>query len=267
MAFLFETKWKPLLLVLILCLILQVTSCAPDETHPATLRVYAAASLITVMPQLRDAFVKRHPQSKVELTFAASSVLAKQIARGAAADLFISANMQWVDYLEEKALVRPENRFEFIGNRLVLIVPKVSRLGLSGINDLSKPDVHRIALADWAHVPAGLYAKQALQKRGLWAQIAPKCIPALDVRAALTYVARGDVDCGIVYRTDARLSGKVTIVGELPDEIQPDIRYSIALLQGSSSPFSEDFLAFLRSKPASEILTRQGFLILKPWGD
>ena len=122
-------------------------------------------------------------------------------------------------------------------------------------------DILRIALADWSHVPAGIYAKTALEKAGIWERIKAKCIPALDVHAALAYVERGDADCGIVYRTDAAITKNVLTAISLPKEIQPNIQYSAAITQNSDHPLSAAFLAFLQSEEAKRIFRESGFII------
>ncbi|MCH8955088.1 molybdate ABC transporter substrate-binding protein [candidate division KSB1 bacterium] len=225
------------------------------------MRIFAAASLASVMPAVADAFQKESEKTKVEFNFAASSILAKQIEQGADADIYLSANLQWLQFLTEKKKIRKDSQFNFLGNELVLVTSKNSQRNLTGLEDLLSSDILRITLADWSHVPAGIYAKTALEKAGLWEKIKPKCIPALDVRAALAYVERGDVDYALVYRTDAAISRNVLISGSLPKEIQPDIQYSAAATPNSPHPLSAAFLLFLKSQTAKEIFRENGFII------
>jgi len=233
--------------------------CSSDD-HAQPLRVYAAASLTTLMPQLADAYKRQHERVSFQFNFAASSLLAKQIEHGVQADLFLSANPQWMDYLQQKQLLRPGTRINLLNNRLVLIA-LAENTTISSLTQLSEAAVSKIALADWSHVPAGIYAKAALQKAHLWEQVKQKCVPALDVRAALTYVARDEVDCGIVYRTDAALSEKVRIVAELPQELQPEINYPVAILRSSTHVQSATFLHFLTSDTAGQIMRDNGFTL------
>lgn len=233
---------------------------ASGENEP--LRTFAAASLSTVLPKVAEIFEKEMPDLKIEFSFAASSILAKQIEQGAPADIYFSANSEWVAYLEQKNLIKPNSRMDLLGNLLVLIVPEKEKIPNLTLQDLNSAKVTSIALGDWSHVPAGIYARQALEKLGLWQQIEPKCIPALDVRAALTYVARGEADCGIVYRTDAYISDKVVIAQELSEKIQPRIVYPVVILRDSRHPRSEPFCAFLQSPAAKRVFEQAGFLVL-----
>lgn len=240
---------------------LSLLACSNDDSADETesLHIFAAASLSTVMPQLAHRFETQNPGTKIDFNLAASSILAKQIENGADADIYFSANPDWVDYLERRDQIKPASRFDLLGNKLVVIARKKNEKKSVHLNDLEKPVVQRIALADWAHVPAGIYAKQALEKFGVWEKIRLKCIPALDVRAALSYVERGEVDCGIVYRTDAAISKKVVITDELPDRIQPNIRYVAAIAAGSKHPQNTKFLSFLKSQDAKLIFENCGF--------
>ena len=225
------------------------------------LRVFAAASLTSVMPEIADAFQKESEKTKVEFNFAASSILAKQIERGADADIYLSANLQWLQFLMEKNKLQKDSQVNFLGNELVWVTSKNSQRNLTGLEDLLSSDVVRIALADWSHVPAGIYAKTALEKAGIWEKMKSKCIPALDVRAALVYVERGDVDYGLVYRTDAAISKNVLISGSLPKEVQPNIQYSAAATQNSTHSLNDAFLSFLKSQTAKRIFKESGFII------
>ncbi|MFQ5752135.1 MAG: molybdate ABC transporter substrate-binding protein [bacterium] len=240
-------------------------ACAPENSSRQVenpLSIFAAASLTSVMPQLREAFQNKHRKVKIEFNFAASSILAKQIEHGAEADIFISANPQWTNFLVKKNQLQKNIRSEFLSNKLVLIIPQNTQIKITSLLNLTQPNIRRIALADWAHVPAGIYAKRALEKFGIWEKIKSRCLPALDVRAALTYVEHGDADCGIVYRTDAAISNNVKVVSELPMNIQPKIRYVIALTRHSMHPLAPSFLAFVQSPEAQKIFKKNGFDIL-----
>lgn len=254
-----------LIKILAISAILIGLACSSNDSSPNRLKplqILAAASLTSVLPQLTQAFQEKYPEVEIEFNFAASSILAKQIEQGAKADIYFSANTQWIDYLISKNQIRPDTRIDVVSNKLVLIVPKKSKIFINDLQDLSQPFVKRIALADWTHVPAGMYAKETLEKYGIWHKIVTKCIPALDVRAALSYVERGDVECGIVYRTDTFISKKVRIAGELPAEIEPKILYSAAITKSSTHPLAKALLSFLLSNAAKDVFKQNGFVIL-----
>ena len=242
----------------------QLTACSSENSVGESgrpLQIFATTSLISVMPAIADAFQKAFEGAKVEYNFAASSILAKQIEQGADADIYLSANLQWMQFLIEKNKIQSDSQVIFLGNELVLVTSKNSQRNLTGLEDLLSLDILRIALADWSHVPAGIYAKTALEKAGIWKKIKAKCIPALDVRAALAYVERGDVNYGLVYRTDAAISKNVLISGSLPKEIQPDIQYSAATTHTSTHTLGAAFLSFLKSEEAERIFRENGFII------
>ena len=237
------------------------SSCAnknpSGEAEP--LRVFAAASLASVMPEIVHAFQKYEPDILVEFNFAATSFLAKQIENGAAADVFLSAHPLWIDYLISKRAVTESTRRIFISNELVVITPE-GQVNIARLKDLLNPNIKRIAIADWTHVPAGMYAKAALEKATLWEPLAAKWVPALDVRAALSYVERKAVDCGIVYRSDAAISKKIAIALPIPKHLQPQISYSAAQTATSSNPQSTALLSFLISDEAIGIFEKHGFV-------
>ncbi len=234
------------------------TGCS-NHADVEPLRIYAASSLTTLIPQIADAYRINHPNVVFEFNFAASSILAKQIEHGVQADIFFSANQEWMDYLQKKKLLKPETRKGVFTNALVLIVPNPSSGNVTSVADLKSSVVAKIAIGDWSHVPAGMYAKAALDTLGLWGLVKQKCIPALDVRAALTYVERNEADCGIVYATDAQLSSKVKVAEILPKKSQPDIIYPVAIMQHSRTPQAADFIRFLQADPAKKIIAQNGF--------
>ena len=254
-----KTFRQGIFLFLVSCFVF--TGCS-NHADVAPLRIYAASSLTTLIPQIADAYRINHPNIVFEFNFAASSILAKQIEHGVQADIFFSANQEWMDYLQKKKLLKPETRKDIFTNALVLIVPNPSSGNVTSVADLKSSAVTKIALGDWSHVPAGMYAKAALDTLGLWDLVKQKCIPALDVRAALTYVERNEADCGIVYETDARLSSKVKVVERLPKKSQQDIVYPVAIMQHSRMPQAADFIRFLQSDPAKKIIAQNGFHIL-----
>jgi molybdate transport system substrate-binding protein len=201
----------------------------------------------------------------VTLSFGASSTLARQIEQGARADLFLSADSDWMDYLQKKSLIADVSRKNLLGNRLVLVAgpgakpaPKIApHFDLAGaLGD------RRLALADPASVPAGRYAKAALTALGVWDRIASKVVQAENVRVALEYVARGEAPYGIVYATDAKVAPAVRVVGTFPDSTHAPIVYPAALTR-TASPGAKAFLDFLGSAQARTVFEKAGFITLR----
>jgi molybdate transport system substrate-binding protein len=229
-----------------------------------TLTVFAAASLKNALDDVDTAFAKASG-IKVTASYAASSTLVKQIGEGAPADVFASADIDWMDYAQQKKLIKDGTRVNLLGNRLVLIAPKNSPLGDVAIG----PDFDLAALAgdgrivtgDVRAVPVGRYAKAALEKLGAWANAAPKMAMSENVRAALALVARGEAPLGIVYETDAKVEPGVKIIGTFPADSHPPIVYPFAATAGAK-PQAERYLAFLRSTAAKAIFERYGFTML-----
>ena len=200
-----------------------------------------------------DAAFTKKTGIKVVASYAASSALMKQIEQGAPADVFVSADLNWMDYGAQKKLIKDDTRVNLLGNRLVLIAPKDTKIGNVTIApgfDLAKLAGNgRIAAGDVRAVPAGLYAKAALEKLGVWAAVEPKLAMTENVRAALVLVARGEAPLGIVYETDAKVEPSVKIVGVFPEDSHPPIIYPVALTV-NAKPDAAQYLAFLRSQAA-----------------
>ncbi len=236
------------------------TAGARGAEAPGGVLVFAAASLANVLGELDAAFTAR-TGIHVTSSLAASSTLAKQIEAGAPADVYFSADLQWMDYLEQRGLLRAGSRHDLVGNSLVLIAPAGSSLRVSigpGF-DLSRLlGGGRLAVADPDSVPAGIYAREALTKLGVWNSVAPRLVRAENVRAALEYVARGDAPLGIVYRTDALVEKQVRIVGVFPEDSHPPIVYPVALTKRASAAAAR-YLAFIRSAEAQPIFRKWGF--------
>jgi molybdate transport system substrate-binding protein len=225
--------------------------------------VSAAASLNNVLTELGTNF-QAQTGIQVEFNFGASSTLARQIVAGAPADIFFSADETQMDHLANKGLIDPATRVSRLGNSLVVVVPGDSALQINSAADLTNAAVKQIALADPKAVPAGVYAKAWLEKFQLWPLVEPKVVPAENVRAALAAVASGNVDAGVVYKTDAAISKKVKVAYEVPVADGPDISYPMALIKASAQPdAAKKFLAYLSSDEAGQVFTRYGFL-LKP---
>lgn len=235
----------------------MVAGCAEPSAERVT--VLAAASLGPALEELCAAF-ERETGVAVRADLAASSSLARRVQAGAPADVFISANPRWMDALADDGLLVPGSRTDWVGNALVWIEPAATSAAEwpAGISPVERfPG--RFALADPAHVPAGLYARQALTAAGWWEEMEPRLIPAPDVRAALALVERGECAAGIVYRTDARSSDRVRVVREVPADLHARIVYPLARVAAGRSPYGEALAAYLTSPAAEAILRRHGF--------
>lgn len=223
--------------------------------------VYAAASLTNAMSDLEKIYEK---QNKVEVktSYAGSSTLAKQIEVGAPTDIFISADTQWMDYLQNKKLVAANDRLNLLGNRLVLITPKGRslKIKLDKTTDPNKAFTGKICTGDTKSVPVGKYAKQAFTNLGWWNRIEPKLVETEDVRAALNFVARGECQVGIVYATDAAISKDVTVVGVFPENTHSPIIYPVGMVKKNLN--STKFYQFLQSNQAKVVFKKYGFSVL-----
>ena len=201
--------------------VVSALECQKTETSGPT--VFAAASLKTALDKATAAFLASTGK-KVTVSYASSSALAKQIEQAAPADVFISADLEWMDYLAKKGLVKDDSRFNFLGNRLVLIAPSTSTASLKIAPNFALADAigdSKLAVADVKAVPAGKYAKSALEKLGVWTAIEGKLAQAENVRAALALVAREEAKLGIVYQTDAKAEAKVKILDTFPEDAHP----------------------------------------------
>ncbi len=229
-----------------------------------TVGVFAAASLKNVLDDLNAAFT-RNSGLKVAPSYAASSALARQIEQGAPADIFVSADIPWMDYVAQRKLIRDKSRFNLAANRLVLIAPKESKLADvkigPGFDIAALAGGGRIATGDVKAVPAGRYAKAALEKLGAWAGAEPRLAMAENVRAALALVSRGEAPLGIVYETDARIEPGVKVVGRFPENSHPPIVYPAALT-ANAGPAAERYHRFLQSGTAVVFFERHGFTYL-----
>lgn len=227
--------------------------------------VFAAASLRNALDEI-DAAYEAEKGSKVIVSYSASSALAMQIEAGAPADVFVSADVAWMDYLAAKNLIEPETRENLVGNDLVLIAPADSALTVKIAPDFPLSAMlggGRLAMANPDSVPAGKYGKTSLIALGVWDSVAGRIAPAADVRTALSFVARGEAPLGIVYRTDAAADPKVKILDVFPESSHPPIVYSIAVTAESARPDTAAYLAFLRSPAAAAAFKKQGFGIVK----
>ncbi len=250
-----------------LCLALGSAAGAPARAAEAppgtgTLVVFAAASLTEALDALDGAFTAQ-TRIPVKTSYAASSVLAKQIEAGAPADVFFSADHQWMDYLEQRQLLRAGTRRDVLGNALVLIAPADSTVQLKiapGFALAAALGDGRLASADPDSVPAGLYARAALVKLGVWDSVQSHLARAENVRAALAYVARGEAPLGIVYLTDAQAEKRIRIVDVFPEDTHPPILYPAAATARARAQ-AQKYLEFLSGPEAREIFRRYGFTL------
>lgn len=228
--------------------------------------VFAAASLQTALDAAAAAW-KAETGKSVTVSYAASSALARQIEQGAPADLFASADLDWMDHLDRKGLVRTGTRRNLLGNTLVLVEPAsapASSLTIApGFPLAAAIGGSRLATGNPQSVPVGRYAQAALTTLGVWAEVGPRVAGADNVRAALALVARGEARFGIVYATDARVEPKVRVVGTFPAASHPPIVYPFALTADAASPDAEAFLAWLSSPQAVDLFTSQGFSVVR----
>lgn len=224
--------------------------------------VFAAASLTNALTEI-SAQYEKEKATIVAHSFAASSTLAKQIENGAPADVFISADSKWMNYLQDKKLIDAASRKDLLGNKLVLVAPKGRsfKVQFDKTFDFSKAFDGRLCTGDIEAVPAGIYAKESLIKLNWWDAVKTRIVGAQDVRGALAFVERGECAAGIVYETDAKISNKVEIVGVFPEETHSPIVYPIALIANAKNK-GTDYLAYLQSAEALDIFRKFGFSVL-----
>jgi molybdate transport system substrate-binding protein len=234
-------------------------AAAPAGAAGDEVVVFAAASLADALEEIGKAF-KAQTGHHVALSFGGSNDLARQIRAGAPAEVFVSASVERMDEAERAGLVRAGDRFDLLSNRLVVVVPAAAATAAMSAEDLL--GVRRLALGDPEAVPAGIYARQWLEKRGLWERVRGRVVPTLDVRAALAAVESGNAAAGIVYRTDAAISKRVRVVLEVPAAEAPRIVYPAALLTTSRGPAARAFFEHLRSPGARAVFERLGFGVL-----
>lgn len=245
--------------ILALVAMLAALTAGPAAAQQVT--VFAAASTANAIEDTAKLFMAAGGV-KVTPVFAASSTLAKQIEQGAPADLFISADDKWMDYLAARKLIDETTRAALLGNRLALVAPADAKIELRIEKAFPLARLlgdGRLATGDPEHVPVGLYAKEALESLGVWAEVAPRLARADSVRAALALVERGEVPFGIVYATDAAIAPKVKVVGLFPTDSHSAVVYPAALVAGRTNPAAQAFLDFLRGPEARAVFRKYGF--------
>lgn len=225
--------------------------------------VFAAASMTNVLQQIGDEYKKQYPEDTLTFSFAGSSTLAKQIEQDAPADLFVSADQKWMDYVAQKQPQKTKNIKVLAENALVLIAPSASTLNVASVKEINFKSVigeSYLAVGD-DNVPVGRYAKKALENLGLWADVENRLSKAKDVRAVLAYIERGELPLGIVYSTDAKISDKVKVVAEFPQESYGKVVYPAATL--SEKTEAKRFLDYLSSPVAQMAFEKAGFKLVK----
>lgn len=230
---------------------------------PPPITVYGAASLTNVLQELGDGY-SRAGGAPVKFSFAASSQLARQIEAGAGADVFFSADQEWMDYLDQRELIQRATRHNVVGNRLALVAPADSPIALKigpKFPLLAALGAGRLATGDPDVVPVGRYARAALLTLGVWNDVADRLVRAENVRGALLFVARGEVPLGIVYETDAKIDPKVRVVDLFPANSHPPITYPIALTRTASADAAR-FLEYLRGPVGRAAFEKHGFVVL-----
>lgn len=239
---------------------------AAQKARGEALVIFAAASLKNALDAANGQWQKETGKT-AKISYAASSALAKQIEQGAPAQMFISADLAWMDYLAGKNLIKADTRSNLLGNRIVLVAPKdkAQPIEIKPGFDLAKVvGDGRLSMANVDAVPAGKYGKAALEKLGVWTSVSGKIAQAENVRAALLLVSRGEAPAGIVYQTDAASDPSVAIIGTFPADSHPPIIYPIALTAGADHPDATAFLTYLKSPKAKPFFEAQGFTVLTP---
>lgn len=227
--------------------------------------VFAAASLKNALDAINGEWLKQTGKEAI-VSYAASSALAKQIEQGAPADVFISADLAWMDYLADKKLIKADTRSNLLGNRIVLVSGKSDAPAVEiepGLDLAGLLGDGRLAMGAVDSVPAGKYGKAALEKLGLWPNVAGKVAGAESVRAALLLVSRGEAPYGIVYRTDAAADANVKVVGTFPEDSHPPIIYPVAITADSRNADAAAYLEFVRSPEAAALFQAEGFTVLE----
>ena len=237
---------------------------ASAQQEPVT--AFAAASLQDALTAIARKFTEE-TGIPARFSFASSAVLAKQIEQGAPADVFASADIDWMDWAQERKLIKPQTRIDLLGNKLVVVAPsdaKFSAIALERNALAAAIGQSRLATGEISSVPVGGYAKSALEKLGLWTEIQPRLAQSESVRAALALVARGEANLGIVYETDAKAEPRVKVVATFPDDTHPPIIYPFALTGNAKGEGPARFLAYLQAGAARTVFTSHGFTVRSP---
>lgn len=259
------------LLMAVIVITLLIAGCSGDkQTAPATpplkieMNISAAVSLKDALAEIQKNYEAKNPNTKLIYNLGASGALQKQIEQGAPADIFISAAPKQMNDLEAKDLINKPTRKNLVENKLVIIVPKASNISIAKYEDLGKIEVQKVSIGETGSVPAGQYAQEVLTKLGIWDKIKDKTVLAKDVRTVLTYVETGNVEAGIVYKTDAIASDKVNITATAPEGSHQPIVYPVAVLsETKQQKAAVDFLTYLSTPECKAIFEKYGFTMSK----
>ncbi|TDK31773.1 molybdate ABC transporter substrate-binding protein [Rhizobium deserti] len=254
-------SWIHLCPVPVAALVVAMVSLAFPAGAQEKVTVFAAASMKNALDNANKAYGQ-----DVSVSYAASSALAKQIENGAPADIFVSADLDWMKYLSDRKLVKEDTKSNFLGNRIVLVAAKNAAKPVEikqGFDLASLLKGGKLAMGEPSSVPAGKYGKAALERLGVWTFVEKSVAGAESVRAALALVSRGEAPYGIVYQTDAAADSGVAIVGTFPEDAHPPIIYPLAIVSGSKSPDAAAYLDYLKSAKAAPFFEREGFTLLQ----
>nr|WP_245973903.1 molybdate ABC transporter substrate-binding protein [Bosea caraganae] len=235
------------------------------QAQSKDLVIFAAASLKNALDEAAAGWVKESGKPAPKISYAASNALAKQLEQGAPADIFMSADLDWMDYAASKSLIKPDTRVSLLANRIALVAAKDSTAKVdlkSGVDLAAILGSGRLAMGNVDSVPAGKYGKAALEKLGGWDKVKDKVAQADNVRAALLLVSRGEAPLGIVYTTDAAADPQVKVVATFPEDSHPPIIYPVAVTKDSANPDAQAFLTYLRGPAAKGAFEKQGFTVL-----
>ncbi|WP_108050747.1 molybdate ABC transporter substrate-binding protein [Bosea sp. 124] len=258
-------KRRTMIGLAVACLAGLAPAIGTAQAQPKELVIFAAASLKNALDEATAAWVRETGKPAPKISYAASNALAKQLEQGAPADIFMSADLDWMDYAASKNLIRPETRVSLLANRIALIAPSDSTAAVTlapGVDLSAALGQNRLAMGNVDSVPAGKYGKAALEKLGAWDRVKDKIAQADNVRAALLLVSRGEAPLGIVYTTDAAADPKVKVVATFPEETHPPIVYPVAATKDSAHPDAAGFLTYLRGAGPKAAFEKQGFTVL-----
>jgi len=262
-----KKRGSMLVTFVVLCLMLvgcSIQTAEQPKNQPVELTVSAAVSLKDALIEIQKNYQVKYPNIKISYNLGASGSMQKQIEEGAPVDVFISAAAKQMDVLENKNLIKKETRKNLVENQLVLIVPQNSTLQVSKIEDLTRRAVKQFAMGAPESVPAGQYTQQVLTKLGVYSEVQPKTVLAKDVRTVLAYVETGNVEAGMVYKTDAITSDKVNIVATAPAGTHQSIVYPMAMLATTKEvKASTDFMSYLVSEESKVVFEKYGFIMSK----
>ncbi len=251
-----------IILIITGCSMQEVNDTAQKGTNKVELLVSAAASLSDVAKDLTELYKKEKPNVDIKFSFGSSGALETQIEEGAPADIFISAALKQMNSLQEKGLLLQGSKKDLLVNKVVLISPKDTKIKLSKFQDAASDSVSRIALGEPQSVPAGQYAQEVFTTLGIWDKVKGKGVFGSDVRQVLTWVENGDVDCGVVYQTDAIASEKINVVCEAPKDSHKPVIYPVAVIKNSKNQEEASrFIDFLTTAQAADVFKKYGFEI------